>query len=275
MRSPDVKIMGKEDCTPALLDLCKSARASCCGTFQRVNTGAGERILPCIGRGLLVSEFYESESEAIAQDGFMDALAGMLGVMDAQREKPKMETTGEVVKIAHIVSTIACPCEEAAEEKVEEDTLKTELSVEKIWTPNEKQLAGLRAFRDEHRSLYIYGPPDTGKTYLAYLCAKAYKGRKTVFTNTKLSEFFRKNSHELQPADFKGLVICDDLQENLPTPFFQSALFEALDLVKRRRIRLIIVANLTPQEFVERYAVEELRRPQFEYRFSKMEMIKL
>lgn len=275
MRGPDIKIMGKGDVTPALVELCRSSRAPCSGSFQKIHQGDVQRELPCIGRGLVVSEFYESQSQAITEDGFMDALAGMLGVEQATEKRPAVQASGEVTTMAHIVTTMPCPCEKANEEKVDEDVLKTELAVEKIWTPNEKQLAGLRAFRDEHKSLYIYGRPDTGKTYLAYLCAKAYKGRRTVFLNTKLSEFFRKNSHELQPADFKGLVVCDDIQENLPTPFFQSALFEALDLVKRRRLRMIIIANLTPAEFVDRYAVEELRKPQFENRLSKMELIEL
>ena len=271
MRSDNIKICSRADVSPAMQDLCRSSKHACSGTFHKTDDG---REAPCIGGGLLVTEYYETETAGLAEGDFMDALAGIISGAAAERTAQIAQGAGSI-KIAHIVNTAPCPCERRQAEEVEQDTLKTQLSVEKIWTPTEKQLAGLRAFRDEHKSLYIYGRPDTGKTYLAYLCAKAYAGRKTIFLNTKLSEFFRKNSHELQPADFKGLVICDDIQENLPTPFFQSALFEALDLVKRRRLRMIIVANLTPEEFVERYAVEELRKPQFENRLSKMEIIKL
>lgn len=265
MRGPDIKIHSPEDITPALKDLLKSSKFRCAGTINQVDG----RKLPCVGGGLCVSEFYETEVLPLGDFN--------LDTFEALIESGGIKVPDGVVleKMAHLHKVMACPCESQAEESAEQDQLKVDLAVDKMPNPNEKQLAALRLFRDEHKSLYIYGSPDAGKTYLAYLCAKSYKGMKRVFVNTKLSEFFRKNSHELTPADFKGLVICDDIQENLPSPFFQSALFEALDLVKRRKLRMIIVANLTPQEFVDRYATEELRKPQFENRLNKMEIIKL
>lgn len=268
--SDNLRILQKGDVTPALMELCRESRHSCAGTFHKIYEGDFERELPCIGGGLLISEFTQSYIDAA--NGFdMAELAEHMGL---ERTPPQSKGDGQVT-IAHIRTTVPCPCQKEQASAVEHDWLKRELSVEATPTPSQKQADAFRKFNDEHRSLYIYGPPDQGKTYLAYICAKAYRGKRTIFLNTKLSEFFRKNSHELSPADFKGLVVVDDIQENIPSPFFQSALFEALDLVKRKKLRMIICANLTPLEFVERYAVDELRKPQFENRLFKMEIIEL
>lgn len=295
MRLPDVKIQSKADCSTALLDLCKSAKHRCSGTFNKVSG----RELPCIGGGLVVSSYYETENDitdGVSWEGLMASLGGYeRGAELNEREDGSKEfkakpavapavSGGKKLRIAHIVNTEACPCEQVAEEKTEDEWWREKLGVDALPQPSIKQLAGLHAFRDQKKPVYIYGPTQNGKSYLAYLCAQSYKtdekkGRvKTLFKNMELGEFFQKNARSIETseaANMRGLIVIDDIQENLPSPFFQSCLFRIFDLVKDRRLLLVIVANCTPEEFVKRYAVDELRKPQFESRVNKMEMIEI
>ncbi len=268
----EIRLCRRSQVTPALEDVLKTSAHACAGTYQKVSDSGEEREMICYGAGLLVNSFHETEHAPIDMND-MESVAKSLGLETQSTGKTQPQKGMQI--LAHIDSFYPCPCRAETVERNETDNLKSLFGVEKVHIPTEEQAAGLREFTQNHRSLFVYGAPDSGKSFLAYLCAQVYKGRKQVFKNIQLSEFFRKHSHEITPVNFSGLVIMDDIQENLASEFFQSCLFSAFDLVKKRRLKLVIASNLTPTEFVERYAIDELRKPQFENRVMKMAAVQL
>ncbi len=268
-----ISLKVKSDATPDFLAQIKS-KDSCAGTFHHV----GEFERPCIGGGLLCTS-YEQRRISTSPDEHKEAM-GM--VRDLVQEKSEQLEFG-IPNPNAIIDTIicqpkavaTCPCASAAKINEYDKTLLIDLGVETIPTLRPDQKRGFESFRDRKANLFIYGDSGGGKTILAAACAVGFHRKVKVLIGDEISAEWRKKAFENQALDYSGLLILDDIDKTMPTDSFKEKLWYIFDRVTKKKLRMIITTNLSPQSFAEKYTTGKDEAQSMVTRLTKFEAVEL
>ena len=264
----------KNDVTKDFLAQFKS-KDSCAGTFHRV----GEHEYPCIGDGLLCTK-YEQTHYVCSTEEHADALGKVQDITKMQAEQSlygdpnpnaKIETVSCVPKVV-----ASCPCVMSARLNDYDKSLLGALGLESLPKLYENQQTVADAFkRSRSQSLFIYGDSGGGKTVLAAACAVGFHRKVRCLVGNEIAEEWRNRAMNGLPLDYDGLLVLDDLDKTQPTDAFKEKLWYVFDRVAKKKLRLVITTNLSPQAFAEKYTAGRDEVQSMVSRISKFEAVEL
>ncbi len=273
VQTDTISLRVKADVTPDFLAQIKS-KDSCAGTFHKV----GEYEFPCIGSGLLCKS-YEQRRYAATPDESKE----MVGLtLDMIRKKKDQLEFGDVNPAAMIETIIcqpktlaSCPCASAAKVNEFDRALLDDLGIEAMPKLRTEQEPGFKAFKDGKMNLFIHGDSGGGKTILAAACALGFHRKVKVLIGDEISAEWRRKAFENQSLDYTGLLILDDVDKTMPTDSFKEKLWYIFDRVTKRKLRLIMTTNLSPQAFAEKYTTGKDEAQSMVTRLTKFEAVEL
>lgn len=268
-----ISLKVKADVTPDFLAQIKS-KDSCAGTFHKV----GEYEFPCIGSGLLCKS-YEQRRYAATPDESKE----IVGItLDLIRKKKDQLEFGDVNPAAIVKTVIcqpktltSCPCASAAKVNEFDRALLDDLGIDIMPKLRTAQEPGFKAFKDGKMNLFIHGDSGGGKTILAAACALGFHRKVKVLIGDEISAEWRRKAFNNQALDYTGLLILDDVDKTMPTDSFKEKLWYIFDRVTKRKLRLIITTNLSPQAFAEKYTTGKDEAQSMVTRLTKFEAVEL
>lgn len=266
-------IKAKNDATPELMEQLK-AEGGCAGKFHV----CGDFEFPCMGDGYLVKKF-EQRRYACTHEEHNSAV-GLLE--DAAKNSYERSLYGEpnpnaVVETVVCVPTLLapCPCKTAARHSEFDLQVLKELGFETLPKLYDNQKAAVASFKKEKANLFIYGENSNGKTTCAAACALGFHRRVKVLVGNEISTEWTRRAFDKQDLDYEGLLILDDIDKVPPTDSFKDKVWYILDRVIKKKLRLIITTNMTPQRFAETYSTGVNDLGSTITRLSKFESVKI
>ena len=273
IQSDIVYVKTKSDATAELLAQIKH-KDSCAGTFHKV----GEYELPCIGSGMLCRS-YEQRRYSATHDEHKEALGIFQSIAERKAEQLEFGDINPNAKVETVVcqpvAVMSCPCTQTAKVNEYDKGLLADLGIDTVPKLRPEQMAGFEAFKQRRMSLFIHGESGGGKTILAAACALGFHRKVKVLVGDEISAEWRRKAFDNQPLDYEGLLILDDVDKTLPTDSFKEKLWYIFDRVMKKKLRLILTTNLSPQAFAEKYTTGKDEAQSMVTRLTKFEEVEL
>lgn len=268
-----ISLKVKSDATPDFLAQIKS-KDSCAGTFHKV----GDYEYPCIGGGL-VCRSYEQRRYTATHDEHKAAIGIFQDMTEKKVEQMEFGSENPNAKIETIIcqpkSVGSCPCSSTARFNEYDKKLLEDLGIDVIPKLRAAQMSGLDAFKKNKMSLFIYGESGGGKTVLAAACAVGFHRKVKVLVGDEISAEWRRRAFDNLPLDYDGLLVLDDVDKTMPTDAFKEKLWYIFDRVAKRKMRLIMTTNLSPESFAEKYTSGKDEAQSMVTRLTKFEAVEL
>jgi hypothetical protein len=268
-----VSLKVKSDATEDFLAQVKS-KDSCAGTFHKV----GEYELPCIGGGLLCRS-YEQRRYTATHAEHKEAIGIFQSMTELKAEQLEFGDVNPNAKVETVVcqprGVMSCPCSAMARYNDYDKNLLAELGIETMPKLRAAQMHGLEAFKQKKMSLFIHGESGGGKTVLAAACAIGFHRKVKVLIGDEISAEWRRKAFDNQALDYDGLLILDDVDKTMPTDSFKEKLWYIFDRVAKRKLRMVITTNLSPEAFAEKYTSGKDEAQSMVTRLSKFEAVEL
>lgn len=268
-------IKRKEDVTKQLMAQLKDEyKDTCAGTFHKF----GDCEYPCISGGMLVKSYEQQHYEATHEE-HKEAVGLLRDMVKEKQEQlefgdPNPSATVETV-VCRPLTLAPCPCRLAAKISDFDKQVMADLGVETLPKLYDAQKAGFEAFTKRKASLFIYGESGGGKTVLAAACAIGFHRKVKVLVGDEISAEWRRKAFDNQSLDYEGLLILDDLDKTMPTDSFKEKLWYIFDRVAKKKLRLIITTNLSPEAFAEKYTSGKDEAQSMVTRITKFEAVEL
>lgn len=286
MTSEVLRIRARADATPALLDQLKD-EGGCAGTWHKF-VGAENTTyeLPCLGNKMCLTAFTQTETEVDPNSEEANLVREVIHASQTRKAAERAGIPYEEIKKQEILFTetqqtyctpkavTSCPCARASKLSEFQQAMREHLGVSGDWPLRIEQKMAKEYFA-EGKNLYIYGSPDTGKTYIATLIAESFHRRVNFYTGEEIGTYFTRMALNSEDVSFTGLLFLDDADKNNPSPNFVRKLWMCLNKAKNSKLRMIITANIPMAAFVNKYAVNEDEKGSTENRLSRFEEIHL
>ena len=205
----------------------------CAGSIQQI----GNRELPCIGGGFVMSKYFEQEDGTITPTSVLPCQCRGKDHRNIKHAEDKFGRSGEIGK-------------------------------NHFYELTEKYLK-------ENRSVFLTGSVDRGKTTIAYAVARNWRKTIGIYIGHELLGKFRDDELDRRQG-FPDLVIWDDADKiRQRSDFSMDRIWSLFNLVKNNKITLLITSNLTVDEFSAMLAPGETERASISNRLKKFEEIKL
>lgn len=225
------------------------------------------RVGVCLGNGHVATEFEPREvPRDTGSSAEMIVLARSFGL------KVTAETGKDIGGFSYPIprgKLSTCPCVYKSMQAGKDTGLMSRLGIEpdeKI-EPHPKDSEVAKAFKTGV-SLFLYGPTGSGKNRMVYSLLKGSRKTVTIMKNTEFGRIAEARARGESSFRFEGkLLVFNDLDHReRATKFYVEELWSLIDILADREAQAVIVSNLEPAKFVEKYTSQsELFDPETTY----------